>query len=154
MLSRRYIGNLFSSKCSVLLQLYCSCWTVFGNMNVVLYFDIFSGCSKETYDWCAFWSSPIWRIGLVSRCCSSITPFGKIGSCSSMGFTIAHFLHRIAGHQKFKLSIRFLKRMCAFEILTIYSVFCFQGSPDLKAGREVADYLGTRHHEFQFTVQV
>lgn len=29
-----------------------------------------------------------------------------------------------------------------------------QGSPDLKAGREVADYLGTVHHEFHFTVQV
>lgn len=29
-----------------------------------------------------------------------------------------------------------------------------QGSPDLKAAREVADYLGTRHHEFSFTVQV
>lgn len=29
-----------------------------------------------------------------------------------------------------------------------------QGSPDLKAAREVADYLGTRHHEFHFTVQV
>uniref|UniRef100_A0A1S4BZ26 Asparagine synthetase [glutamine-hydrolyzing] 2 n=1 Tax=Nicotiana tabacum TaxID=4097 RepID=A0A1S4BZ26_TOBAC len=27
------------------------------------------------------------------------------------------------------------------------------GSPDLKAAREVADYLGTRHHEFHFTVQ-
>ncbi|KAL4189732.1 hypothetical protein AMTRI_Chr08g166850 [Amborella trichopoda] len=33
--------------------------------------------------------------------------------------------------------------------------FCIglEGSPDLKAGREVADYLGTIHHEFQFTVQ-
>jgi len=30
----------------------------------------------------------------------------------------------------------------------------FQGSPDLKAAREVADYLGTVHHEFHFTVQV
>lgn len=29
-----------------------------------------------------------------------------------------------------------------------------QGSPDLKAARVVADYLGTRHHEFHFTVQV
>lgn len=29
-----------------------------------------------------------------------------------------------------------------------------QGSPDLKAAREVADYLGTVHHEFHFTVQV
>ncbi|KAF8679166.1 hypothetical protein HU200_045932 [Digitaria exilis] len=27
------------------------------------------------------------------------------------------------------------------------------GSPDLKAAREVADYLGTHHHEFHFTVQ-
>eukprot|EP00897_Mesotaenium_endlicherianum_P005691 jgi/Mesen1/514/ME000104S10611 len=28
-----------------------------------------------------------------------------------------------------------------------------QGSPDLKAGREVAEYLGTLHHELHFTVQ-
>ncbi|XP_062020812.1 asparagine synthetase [glutamine-hydrolyzing] 3-like [Rosa rugosa] len=33
--------------------------------------------------------------------------------------------------------------------------FCvgLEGSPDLKAAREVADYLGTHHHEFHFTVQ-
>ncbi|XP_056866630.1 asparagine synthetase [glutamine-hydrolyzing] isoform X2 [Raphanus sativus] len=33
--------------------------------------------------------------------------------------------------------------------------FCvgLEGSPDLKAGKEVADYLGTLHHEFHFTVQ-
>ncbi|XP_026437893.1 asparagine synthetase [glutamine-hydrolyzing] 2-like [Papaver somniferum] len=33
--------------------------------------------------------------------------------------------------------------------------FCIglKGSPDLKAGREVADYLGTHHNEFTFTVQ-
>lgn len=33
--------------------------------------------------------------------------------------------------------------------------FCIglKGSPDLRAAREVADYLGTRHHEFYFTVQ-
>ncbi|XP_026429034.1 asparagine synthetase [glutamine-hydrolyzing]-like [Papaver somniferum] len=33
--------------------------------------------------------------------------------------------------------------------------FCvgLEGSPDLKAAREVADYLGTVHHEFTFTVQ-
>ncbi|PRQ48737.1 putative asparagine synthase (glutamine-hydrolyzing) [Rosa chinensis] len=29
-----------------------------------------------------------------------------------------------------------------------------QGSPDLKAAKEVADYLGTHHHEFHFTVHV
>lgn len=33
--------------------------------------------------------------------------------------------------------------------------FCvgLHGSPDLKAAREVAEYLGTLHHEFHFTVQ-
>ncbi|XP_042494747.1 asparagine synthetase [glutamine-hydrolyzing] 2-like [Macadamia integrifolia] len=33
--------------------------------------------------------------------------------------------------------------------------FCIglKGSPDLRAAREVADYLGTHHHEFHFTVQ-
>jgi asparagine synthase (glutamine-hydrolysing) len=33
--------------------------------------------------------------------------------------------------------------------------FCvgLEGSPDLKAAREVANYIGTRHHEFHFTVQ-
>ncbi|XP_075494288.1 LOW QUALITY PROTEIN: asparagine synthetase [glutamine-hydrolyzing] 2-like [Primulina tabacum] len=33
--------------------------------------------------------------------------------------------------------------------------FCIglKGSPDLRAAREVADYLRTRHHEFHFTVQ-
>uniref|UniRef100_A0A6N2M036 asparagine synthase (glutamine-hydrolyzing) n=1 Tax=Salix viminalis TaxID=40686 RepID=A0A6N2M036_SALVM len=33
--------------------------------------------------------------------------------------------------------------------------FCIglEGSPDLKAAREVADYLRTRHHQFHFTVQ-
>ncbi|XP_024358252.1 asparagine synthetase [glutamine-hydrolyzing] 2 [Physcomitrium patens] len=33
--------------------------------------------------------------------------------------------------------------------------FCvgLEGSPDLKAAREVAKYIGTRHHEFNFTVQ-
>ncbi|XP_028783980.1 asparagine synthetase [glutamine-hydrolyzing] 2-like [Neltuma alba] len=37
---------------------------------------------------------------------------------------------------------------------TIHS-FCIglEGSPDLKAGREVANYLGTVHHEFHFTPQ-
>ncbi|XP_074295010.1 asparagine synthetase [glutamine-hydrolyzing]-like [Silene latifolia] len=33
--------------------------------------------------------------------------------------------------------------------------FCvgLEGSPDLKAAKEVADHLGTTHHEFHFTVQ-
>ncbi|KAF5200630.1 Asparagine synthetase [glutamine-hydrolyzing] [Thalictrum thalictroides] len=33
--------------------------------------------------------------------------------------------------------------------------FCIglKGSPDLKAAKEVADYIGTRHHELTFTVQ-
>lgn len=39
------------------------------------------------------------------------------------------------------------------EVLT-FNLSNIQGSPDLKAAREVADYIGTRHHEFHFTVQV
>ncbi|PWS21650.1 asparagine synthase B, partial [Enterococcus faecium] len=33
--------------------------------------------------------------------------------------------------------------------------FCIglKGSPDLRAAKEVADYLGTVHHELHFTVQ-
>ncbi|KAH9718683.1 Asparagine synthetase (glutamine-hydrolyzing) 2 [Citrus sinensis] len=51
----------------------------------------------------------------------------------------------------------FIKLVLALIVL-IWSVcfnshFAIQGSPDLKAAREVADYLGTRHHEFHFTVQ-
>ena len=34
------------------------------------------------------------------------------------------------------------------------SFHCVQGSPDLKAAREVADYIGTVHGEFHFIVQV
>lgn len=43
----------------------------------------------------------------------------------------------------------FIKKKC---YLTFFA-FLLQGSPDLKAGKEVADYLGTRHHELHFTVQ-
>uniref|UniRef100_A0A803KSK2 Asparagine synthetase [glutamine-hydrolyzing] n=1 Tax=Chenopodium quinoa TaxID=63459 RepID=A0A803KSK2_CHEQI len=38
-------------------------------------------------------------------------------------------------------------------ILELNSSFATQGSPDLTAAREVADYLKTRHHELTFTVQ-
>ncbi|XVF58980.1 hypothetical protein PTKIN_Ptkin07bG0110200 [Pterospermum kingtungense] len=36
----------------------------------------------------------------------------------------------------------------------LHTCIGLKGSPDLKAAREVADYIGTRHHEFHFTVQV
>lgn len=35
----------------------------------------------------------------------------------------------------------------------IASDFCSKDSPDLKAAREVADFLKTVHHEYTFTVQ-
>ncbi|KAF7152529.1 hypothetical protein RHSIM_Rhsim01G0237600 [Rhododendron simsii] len=40
-------------------------------------------------------------------------------------------------------------------ILVLIPIFAFvdKGSPDLKAGKEVADYLGSVHHEFHFSVQ-
>lgn len=39
-------------------------------------------------------------------------------------------------------------------LLNIWSCYVDQGAPDLKAGREVAEFLGTVHHEFEFTIQV
>lgn len=39
-------------------------------------------------------------------------------------------------------------------LLSWSPAFFLQGSPDLVAAREVADYLGTQHQEFYFTVQV
>ncbi|PRQ48693.1 putative asparagine synthase (glutamine-hydrolyzing) [Rosa chinensis] len=39
------------------------------------------------------------------------------------------------------------------KVLGVREIFNVQGSPDLKTAREVADFLGTHHHEFHFTVQ-
>lgn len=50
-----------------------------------------------------------------------------------------------------KLYVSYFMLTCMIEVLTSSNI---QGSPDLKAAREVADYIGTRHHEFHFTVQV
>ncbi|KAK4366742.1 hypothetical protein RND71_014622 [Anisodus tanguticus] len=59
-----------------------------------------------------------------------------------------------------KMNLTF--RICRFpfdvvvnsDVTLVYPGFpSLDGSPDLKAAREVADYLGTRHHEFHFTVQ-
>ncbi|KAL8475096.1 hypothetical protein ACS0TY_030757 [Phlomoides rotata] len=50
---------------------------------------------------------------------------------------------------------RYLADSAAAQWGTQLHTFCvgLMGSPDLRAAREVADYLGTRHHEFHFTVQ-
>ncbi|GER47624.1 asparagine synthetase [Striga asiatica] len=50
---------------------------------------------------------------------------------------------------------RYLANSPAAQWGTQLHTFCIglKGSPDLRAAREVADYLGTRHHEFHFTVQ-
>lgn len=45
-------------------------------------------------------------------------------------------------------------RILRRQVLQYSFLFSPQGSPDLKAAKEVADYLGTVHHEFHFTVQV
>ncbi|PPR91415.1 hypothetical protein GOBAR_AA29275 [Gossypium barbadense] len=41
----------------------------------------------------------------------------------------------------------------AIGVTSLYIGWGLDGSPDLKAAKEVADYLGTVHHEFHFTVQ-
>ncbi|XP_051118011.1 asparagine synthetase [glutamine-hydrolyzing] 2-like [Andrographis paniculata] len=50
---------------------------------------------------------------------------------------------------------RYLENSQAAQWGTQLHSFCIglEGSPDLKAAREVADYLHTRHHEFHFSVQ-
>ncbi|KAL3622078.1 Asparagine synthetase [Castilleja foliolosa] len=50
---------------------------------------------------------------------------------------------------------RYLAESAATQWGTQLHTFCvgLKGSPDLRAAKEVADYLGTRHHEFHFTVQ-
>ncbi|KAL6554850.1 Asparagine synthetase [Orobanche gracilis] len=50
---------------------------------------------------------------------------------------------------------RYLADSAAAQWGTQLHTFCvgLKGSPDLRAAREVADYLGTRHHEFHFSVQ-
>lgn len=50
---------------------------------------------------------------------------------------------------------RYLAGSAAAQWGTQLHTFCvgLKGSPDLRAAKEVADYLGTRHHEFHFTVQ-
>uniref|UniRef100_Q4AC05 Asparagine synthetase [glutamine-hydrolyzing] n=1 Tax=Brassica campestris TaxID=3711 RepID=Q4AC05_BRACM len=53
------------------------------------------------------------------------------------------------------VAIRHLEKSDARQWGSKLHTFCIglKGSPDLKAGKEVADYLGTRHHELHFTVQ-
>ncbi|XP_019089884.1 PREDICTED: asparagine synthetase [glutamine-hydrolyzing] 3-like isoform X2 [Camelina sativa] len=53
------------------------------------------------------------------------------------------------------VALRHLEKSEAAQWGSKLHTFCIglKGSPDLKAGREVADYLGTRHHELHFTVQ-
>ncbi|KAH6796641.1 asparagine synthetase 3 [Perilla frutescens var. hirtella] len=50
---------------------------------------------------------------------------------------------------------RYLAGSAAAQWGSQLHTFCvgLKGSPDLRAAKEVADYLGTRHHEFHFTVQ-
>lgn len=45
-------------------------------------------------------------------------------------------------------------RYWAHDDLVLQCSPFLQGSPDLRAAKEVADYLGTVHHELHFTVQV
>ncbi|XP_010422871.1 PREDICTED: asparagine synthetase [glutamine-hydrolyzing] 3 isoform X2 [Camelina sativa] len=53
------------------------------------------------------------------------------------------------------VALRHLEKSEAAQWGSKLHTFCIglKGSPDLKAGKEVADYLGTRHHELHFTVQ-
>ncbi|PRQ48698.1 putative asparagine synthase (glutamine-hydrolyzing) [Rosa chinensis] len=66
-------------------------------------------------------------------------------------------LHVSGGHNyiPFALAWRLRERF----LVLVFNCLCYanfgtgKGSPDLKAAREVADYHGTHHHEFHFTIQ-
>lgn len=45
-----------------------------------------------------------------------------------------------------------IKRICTDKEIHTFSIG-IKGSPDLVAAKEVADFLGTTHHEYNFTVQ-
>jgi asparagine synthase (glutamine-hydrolysing) len=61
------------------------------------------------------------------------------------------------GHAHFfDVGLEYLMHRVLVQVWGKLHSFCIglPGSPDLKAARQVADFLGTDHHEFTFTVQV
>lgn len=86
-----------------------------------------AGCYKTTNDWCAFWCPPIWRIRLIPCCFSSVTPSGKIRSCLSVGFKVAHILYRFEGLDPISQNV-FTKSFLCSSRFVISSDF-FSGIP-------------------------
>lgn len=96
-------GALSSSRSQISVSLYCL-YTCSRFLLAYLVWEIWmwsflwtAGCYKATNDWCAFWCPSLWRIRLISCCFSGVTPSGKIRSCLSVGFKVAHILYRFEG---------------------------------------------------------
>nr|CAB3467746.1 unnamed protein product [Digitaria exilis] len=92
-----------------------------------------------------------WGLDVFNQCSKSVTkrlmtdvPFGVLLSGGLDSSLVASVASRHLEETK-------VARQWGNKLHT----FCIglKGSPDLKAAREVADYLGTVHHEFNFTVQ-
>ncbi|RXI04179.1 hypothetical protein DVH24_038453 [Malus domestica] len=82
-------------------------------------------------------------------------PFGVLLSGGLDSSLVASITARhLAGTKAAKQWGAQLHSFCVgLEIPKQVCPYAEQGSPDLKAAKEVADYLGTVHHEFHFTVQ-
>jgi len=84
----------------------------------------------------------------IIKCLMTDVPYGVLlsgGLDSSLVASIAsrHVKNRVEDHEK---SPAWWPRLHSFSI-------GLKGAPDLKYAKEVADFLGTVHHEFHFTVQ-
>jgi len=135
-----------------------------------------TGSDQATDDGCAVWSASVRRFGFVSGGCGGITTSCKQQSCQCLGRPTSHFLCWSQGAARRTWHTSPLTRAEAATTTTTTTTTvleckkplktwflqwcdpacgcCLQGSPDLKAAKEVADYLKTKHHEFTFTVQV
>lgn len=131
-----------------------------------------AGCGKEAHDRRPLRCAPFRRLGFFLGGISGSPTSCRNQSCQNLGQRAPLLLCWPWGaHIIFKTSLCCWKfsSPSSFHLPTQRD-FCFlspilwnrrlmlrcdlQGSPDLKAAREVAKYIGTRHHEFNFTVQV
>ncbi|BBH04634.1 glutamine-dependent asparagine synthase 1 [Prunus dulcis] len=132
-------GHLYSSKEGALKRWYNPTW-------------FSEAIPSAPYDPLALRSA--FETAVIKRLMTDV-PFGVLLSGGLDSSLVASITARhLAGTKAAKQWGAQLHSFCVgLEIPNLVSSYAEQGSPDLKAAKEVADYLGTVHHEFHFTVQ-